>query len=337
MDNKEKKSFFNQIIKLNKFHYNNSLEFRKITNLFFKNKKINKLENIPFIPARLFKEVELISISKKKIFKILNSSGTSNNAPSKIFLDKNNAKKQTRVLNEIVAKILGKKRMPMLIIDEKINIDNKNKFDAKTAAVIGFSLFGSNHNYLIKNKQIDYKILNNFLKNYGKGTFLIFGFTSLVYQYLINQIDTSKIDFDLSKGILIHGGGWKKMKLKNISNTKFKQILKKNLKIENVYNYYGLIEQTGSIFFECKSCGCFNPSKYSDIIIRDANFNMLPPRKVGYLQLISLLPTSYPGHSILTEDLGEIVENNCNDCKGKKKFLLHGRVEQSEVRGCSDI
>ena len=333
----DKRTFFlDQIIKLNKFHYKNSVEFKKITNLFFKKNKIDKLENIPFVPARLFKEVDLRSISKKKIFKTLNSSGTSSNTPSKIFLDKENAERQTKVLNEIVSKILGKKRIPMLIIDEKINIDNKNKFDAKTAAIIGFSLFGRNHNYLIKNKQIDYETLNNFLKNYGNENFLIFGFTSYVYQYLINQLDKGKKDLNLSKGILIHGGGWKKMASIKISNTKFKDRLKKKLKIEHIYNYYGLIEQTGSIFFECKSCGCFNPSKYSEIIIRDKNFNILPKKKIGYLQLISLLPTSYPGHSILTEDLGEIIDNSCNDCKGKKKFHVHGRVEQSEVRGCSD-
>ena len=53
-----------------------------------------------------------------------------------------NAKKQTRVLNEIVSTILGKKRLPMLIVDEKKNIDNFKQFDAKTAAILGFSIFG---------------------------------------------------------------------------------------------------------------------------------------------------------------------------------------------------
>ena len=58
---------------------------------------------------------------------------------------------------------------------------------------------------------------------------------------------------------------------------------------------------------------------------------------MGFIQLLSLLPKSYPGHSILTEDMGEIIENNCNLCFGKKKFLVHGRAEKSEIRGCSDV
>ena len=36
----------------------------------------------------------------------------------------------------------------------------------------------------------------------------------------------------------------------SITNLKFKSLIKKNIGIYNVHNYYGLIEQTGSIFFE---------------------------------------------------------------------------------------
>ena len=57
-----------------------------------------------------------------------------------------------------------------------------------------------------------------------------------------------------------------------------------------------------------------------------------------HLELISLLPTSYPGHSILTEDIGEIVPRHKIKCNlDAKHFLIHGRLEDSEVRGCSDV
>ena len=95
--------------------------------------------------------------------------------------------------------------------------------------------------------------------------------------------------------------------------------------------------QTGSIFFDCKICGSFVTSEYSDVIIRDNNFNILKSNQKGFVQLLSSLPTSYPGHSILTEDIGEIVENNCKCKKIGKRFLIHGRSIKSEVRGCSDV
>jgi len=56
------------------------------------------------------------------------------------------------------------------------------------------------------------------------------------------------------------------------------------------------------------------------------------------VQLLSLLPTSYPGHSILTEDIGEIVKDSKCKCYGHgTRFLIHGRLKNAELRGCSNI
>ena len=79
-------------------------------------------------------------------------------------------------------------------------------------------------------------------------------------------------------------------------------------------------------------------SVYSDIFIRDKKFNVLKNKKKGLIQLMSLLPTSYPGHNILTEDIGEIIgEDNCKCGLKGKYFLVHGRAKEAEIRGCSDI
>ena len=329
--------FDNEIYKLTKFHYNNSKEYKKLIDILYYSKIDKKLDKIPFIPAKLFKDIDLKSIPDKKIFKILQSSGTSSGKPSRIFLDKENAKKQTRVLNEIVSTILGKKRLPMLIVDEKKNIDNFKQFDAKTAAILGFSIFGKDHHYLVKDKKIDYESLNKFCKKYSNTSCLIFGFTSYIYQYLIKDFEKNKLKNFFINPILIHGGGWKKMEKIKISNKIFKKKLMEKIKINKIINYYGLIEQTGSIFFECSDCGVFSASEYSEVLIRDKNFKILPKNKKGFIQLLSLLPKSYPGHSIITEDIGEIIENNCRKCKGRKKFIVHGRAEKSEIRGCSDV
>ena len=53
---------------------------------------------MPYIPVRLFKMLELKSIEKKDIFKTLTSSGTSGQAVSQIFLDKDNTSIQSKVL-----------------------------------------------------------------------------------------------------------------------------------------------------------------------------------------------------------------------------------------------
>ena len=105
----------------------------------------------------------------------------------------------------------------------------------------------------------------------------------------------------------------------------------------NIYNYYGLIEQTGSIFIECK-CGYFVSSNFSEVIVRDNNFKVAKNGSKGFLQLLSLLPSSYPGHSILTEDVGQIIDKNkCKCTFNGTRFLVHGRLSEAEIRGCSDV
>ena len=73
-------------------------------------------------------------------------------------------------------------------------------------------------------------------------------------------------------------------------------------------------------------------------MIRDSNFNLCKDNQKGFIQLLSVLPTSYPGHNILTEDIGEIIEENKCKCGLKgKHFLVHGRAKNTETRGCSDV
>ena len=338
---KEKKSilFKKMINKLTHHHYSNSTEYKRLLNFFgFDYKRTVDLKEIPFLPVRLFKEFHLKSITKNKIVKILLSSGTSGNEPSKIYLDKDNASTQSKVLNKIMKTILEKERMPMLIIDKNPKILDRTIFNARMAAIYGFSIFGKNHTYLLDEKEnINYKTLNDFLSKYGKEKFFIFGFTSLVYEHLIQKLSKKLLKFNFNNGILLHGGGWKKMENIKVTNEIFKKKLFDSVKLKNIYNYYGLVEQTGSIFIECK-CGYFITSIFSDILIRDKNFNILKNGSKGFIQLLSLLPTSYPGHSILTEDIGEIVEkNNCKCPVYGKRFLVHGRVKEAEVRGCSDV
>ena len=116
----------------------------------------------------------------------------------------------------------------------------------------------------------------------------------------------------------------------------FKNEIKKVSSISSIYNYYGMVEQTGSIFLECSE-GYFHCSIFSDIFIRRNDFSICDFNEIGLVQLISLLPKSYPGHNIISEDLGEII--GIDDCKcGRlgKYFVIHGRAEKAEIRGCSD-
>ena len=335
--NKKKSLFSNKINELTRFHRTKCREYKKIIDFFgFNEKKKYELKDLPFLPIQIFKEIDLFSTNKKNIVKILRSSGTSSGKTSKIFLDKKNSLEQIKTLKKIVQYHIGNERLPMMIIDKKSSIMNAKEFDAKKAAFFGFSIFGKDFFYLIKeNGEIDYQGLNIFLQK-TKKNFLIFGFTYPVYNILYNKLVKNKLKKNFSNGILIHGGGWKKMEKFSVTNKKFKMDLKKKLLLKKSYNYYGLVEQTGSIFLEC-DCGFFLSSNFSEILIRNEKFEVCKKSEKGFIQLVSLLPTSYPGHNILSQDIGEIKDKKLCKCKlNGTRFLIHGRAKQAEVRGCSD-
>ena len=136
---------------------------------------------------------------------------------------------------------------------------------------------------------------------------------------------------------MIHGGGWKRMHKLRVNNKKFKHEIKNVFGLKSVYNYYGMIEQTGSVFLECEK-GYFHCSTFSDIFIRNSKLKVSKINEVGLIQTLSLLPLSYPGQNILTEDIGKIHGiDNCKCGRKGKYFTVLGRVPNVELRGCSDV
>ncbi|MCG7782343.1 Acyl-protein synthetase, LuxE [compost metagenome] len=64
---------------------------------------------------------------------------------------------------------------------------------------------------------------------------------------------------------------------------------------------------------------------------------MCPHGKPGIIQVLSTLPESYPGHSLLTEDEGVVLgEDDCSCGRAGKYFRIIGRLKNAEIRGCSD-
>ena len=88
---------------------------------------------------------------------------------------------------------------------------------------------------------------------------------------------------------------------------------------------------------ECE-CGHLHASIFSDVITRRKDdFSVCDFGEEGIIQVVSTIPESYPGHSILTEDQGIILgEDDCPCGRKGKYFKITGRIKDAEVRGCSD-
>jgi phenylacetate-coenzyme A ligase PaaK-like adenylate-forming protein len=324
---------------LTRNHYEGCAQYRRLLDVLHGGcRKAESIDALPYLPVRLFKHYELLSVPRTEIVKTMTSSGTSGQAVSKIFLDKHTASFQIKVLAAIVTNFLGKHRQPMLVIDCPSTVSDRRNFSARTAGILGFSMFGRDVTYALKDDMtLDFEKIEAFLMRNDGVDVLLFGFTGIVWKHLVLELETLGRRLPITRGILLHGGGWKKLHSRAVTSDDFKSRLAEATGICRVHNYYGMVEQTGSIFMECEA-GRLHSSNYSEIIIRDPiDFQVRGIGEPGLIQLVSVIPHSYPGHSLLSEDIGELVSiDNCPCGRQGRTFKVHGRIENAEVRGCSD-
>ena len=331
-----------RLVELTGFHKQKCPEYADILNtISYDEKKIRSYRDLPFLPVRLFKELSLKSVPQDDVVKTMTSSGTSGQRVSKIYLDRVTSSNQQKTMVKIASEFTGSSRMPMIILDCPSVVKDRNMFSARGAGILGFSVFGSKKMYALNDDmQLDVEGLEAFIDQYKYQKILLFGFTFMVWQYFYKELVRLKGEgktFDLSNGILIHGGGWKKLISEAVSPEEFHKSLKDVCGLDRIHDYYGMVEQTGCIYMECE-CGHLHASIFSDVIARrPEDFSECEIGERGILQVVSTIPESYPGHSLLTEDEGMILgEDDCPCGRKGKYFKIFGRLKNAEIRGCSD-
>lgn len=287
--------------------------------------------DLPWLPVGLFKTHELRSIPAGDVFRVLTSSGTTG-APSRVHLDRAAAAAQARHLAGTFRRVLGQRRLPMLIVDSRRVTTGSS---ARSAGVLGMSMFGRDHAYALdEGEQPDIGVIKGFLAAHGREPFLVFGFTFLVWTHLYRV--AADHGLDLTNGILVHAGGWKKLAAHAVDNAEFRRRFRDDTGLTRSHDYYGMVEQIGTVFLEGPSGGSFYCPDFADVVIRDPRTWAEQPVGVpGVIEVVSTLPRSYPGHVLLTEDVGVLRGVDDGDWPGKR-FAVLGRLPAAEARGCSD-
>ncbi len=340
LDHDEKSKLITDELKeLTRYHRAHCEEYsRFLAAVGYREDKVFTATDIPFFPVRMFKEIDLLSIDKEDVFKTMTSSGTSGQRVSKIFVDQETAMLQNKILLKILGDYWGKKRLPMLVIDSQAVLKDRTQFTARGAAIMGLQMASTKMVYALNDDMsLNKTVIEQFLENYGNNPFIIFGFTSLVWLHLYRASVDEKLLWDMSNAWLMTGGGWKKMEESSVSHEEFKRKLNEAFGIKQFLDHYGMVEQTGCIYAECE-CGHLHTSIYSDVFARRAeDFSVCEIGEKGILQVVSVLPHSYPGHSLLTEDEGIIMGEDDCPCGRRGKYIkILGRLKSAELRGCSD-
>jgi hypothetical protein len=289
---------------------------------------------LPWLPVRLFKNHVIKSIPDADVFKTLTSSGTTGGV-SRIVLDRQAAADQQKALAATLRTVLGGQRLPMLLADTTALFANRAQFSARGAGVLGLMNVGRHHTFVLdEHEQPDVEAVRGFLAAHGDRPFLIFGFTFMVWLYLYELAREHRLD--LSNGILIHSGGWKKLADRAVDNAEFRRRFAADTGLTRIHNYYGMVEQIGVLYLEGPRGDALYCPDFADVIIRNPDtWAEQPVGEPGLVEVVSTLPRSYPGHVLLTEDLGVVHGVDDGDWPGKR-FSILGRLPRAEARGCSD-
>ncbi|MBU1975756.1 MAG: GH3 auxin-responsive promoter family protein [Nanoarchaeota archaeon] len=348
LDEKEKQAVYAPALKESfGFHYNNCPQFKSfVDSQGFDMKSDYALEDMPYLPIGIFKEVELVTGSKDLIKTMIKSSATTSGKPSMIPLDDITAKRQQVALRKIMSSYMGTDRMLFIVLDARSTASKQGiKTSSRASAIRGLSQFAKSMKFILDD---DLKLDVDEFKKAVAGIendqkICIFGFTWLIYKVFLGlQKDKAAMDmftsaFTHTENIVLHIGGWKKLKDIAVEKEQFNKEIGSLCNSDHIIDFYGMTEQLGTVYPDCKE-GYKHVPLYSDLIIRDpATLEPLGIKKAGLMQLSTPIPNSYPGINLLTEDIGEI--RGIDDCKcGRrgKYFLFRKRSEKAPIKGCGD-
>ena len=312
-------------------------------NNFLDPQKIKGYEDIPYLPSRIFKNINLKST--KLLNKVISSSGSTGQNKSIINIDSITSNFQKINLSKILSNTLNKKRRPFFIVDlEPREKFNQNIISARYAGMSGYLMAATSKNYLLKlddnNKIIiDFKKIIELKKIINKEPIVLIGYTFMLWSYLLknNQINLNKILCHNDTKI-IHFGGWKKLENKKVNKKIFINRIQNimNIDSKSILDIYGFSEQLGAIYVSNGLSG-FRVNSYSHILIRDPKtFKVAKDGDAGFMQFLSVTPLSYPGFSILNDDIGYISSRKMVKNIEKIEFKINSRLDKLEARGCGD-
>lgn len=303
-----------------------------------------RVADIPPLPVSMFKRFVLSAVPANRVVRELTSSSTTGQQPSRILVDKTTAFRQTRALAAVLREDVGGERRPFLVLDVPETVAAGNHLTARGAGIRGVANFASETVFGMRTRnsgdiEPDFDGIDRFFAKHERRTVLLFGFTFMVWTRFVEAAERRGVRYRAADAFLLHSGGWKKLQAQAVSKEDFVSRASEVIgcRAEAILNFYGMVEQVGTVFIDCAKGNKHAPA-FADVVIRRPHtLNPVEPGEVGILEVVSVLPTSYPGQALLTEDQGRLI--GVDDCPCGRRgsyFQFTHRIERAELRGCGD-
>jgi hypothetical protein len=305
-----------------------------------------QVADLPFLPVGILKANPPLSfVGPDQIKKTLTSSATTSQFPSRVVLDLPTAQRMTKGIVTIVRDFIGSDRRPYLVVDTPGFMGGGNALGARGAAIQGLQPFANATTYCLSlDDQDDLKLdrdkLREFAKDCRDTDLLVYGFTTILWSYLVKPLLAEGICLNLPKARILHSGGWKRLQDQAVEKTQYNEQLAQvfGCSPDRIIDFYGMVESVGVIFPDC-SAGNKHGTVFSDVIVRNPlTLEPVAAGDHGIVQICSVLPTSFPGNLLLTEDLAHVIAyDGCLCGRRGISFRFAGRIPKAELRGCGNI
>jgi Acyl-protein synthetase, LuxE len=302
--------------------------------------------DLPFLPVSAFKaNPPLTLVEAKEIVRTLSSSATSSQTPSRVALDRATSRRMTRSLTAVIRDFIGPDRRPYLVVDIPENLAPQAELGARAAAVQGLTSFATKIVSCLTadgicEPRLDVERILTFAREYGEREVLIYGFTYVIWNSMVLPLRREGKSLAMANARVLHSGGWKRLQEQAVTKEVFTQGVADTVGCSpaRVIDYYGMVENVGVVYPDC-AFGNKHVPAFAEVIVRDP-LTLAPVKEgeKGLLQICSVLPTSFPGFLVLTDDLAEFRDYDGCPCGRRGTFFrFAGRVPKVEVRGCGNI
>ena len=305
-----------------------------------------RVADLPYLPVGILKANPPLSfVTSDEIKRTLTSSATTSQMPSRVVLDSPTARRMTKGVVSIVRDFIGPARRPYLVVDTPRFQGGASELGARGAAIQGLQPFASEVTHCLStNDQGDLVLDSNRLKEFAEhhqdAEVLVYGFTFILWNHLVKPLAAEGVCLNLPNARILHSGGWKRLQDQAVEKTVFNEQLARvfGCSPDRIIDFYGMVESVGVIYPDCPAGNKHGPV-FGDVIVRNPlTLEPVAPGEHGIVQVCSILPTSFPGHLLLTEDMAQVLAYDGCPC-GRRgiSFRFAGRIPKSELRGCGNL
>jgi len=306
----------------------------------------DKISDLPYLPVGVFKtSPPLALVGADDVKRTLSSSATTGQVPSRIVLDAATARRMAKGVTTIIRDFIGPARRPYLVIDTPENLAAQVELGARGAAIQALGSFATEvvsclhpgHN---GDSSVDLEKLLACAAKWKDSEVLVYGFTYVIWTNLVQPLQRQGITLDVPNVRVLHSGGWKRLREQAVTRDAFTRGVASifGCSPDRVIDYYGMVENVGVIYPDCDQGNKHVPA-FADVVVRDP-LTLAPVEagQRGLIQVCSVLPTSFPGFLLLTEDMAEVIDYDGCPC-GRRgiSFRFAGRAPKAEVRGCGNL